>query len=366
MSSRLSIRRPRSLACESLEKREVLSAGVQEQYMLQLINMVRTNPPAAAQWVDSHLDGDIQATLNYYGVDLKAVESQIANSKSVPPVAWSDTLAGTASQQSQDQVNMGVQTHTGANGSSLGQRLDAAGVTNRLSDGENAFAYSKSVDHAMEAFLIDWGVADQGHRRNILQPDATADQYYQEAGIGIVNTNKPNFGPKVITVDFARQANAKPALVGTAYNDSNGNNQFGLGEGQGGVEVDAVSLLTGQKYVTSTTPAGGWQLNLDSGQYQLTAKVNGQVVRSQTVSLYNQNIEVDYNLSLPWQNTPPAPVVPTQPVVTAPAPQVSAPPVSAPMTVAPPQPAVAVAPATPPAPPKTWINAWSSWTALKF
>src|SRR6185312_6829254 len=108
----------------------------------------------------------------------------------------------------------------------------------RASDGENAYAYAQSVDQAMEAFLIDWGVSDLGHRRNLLQPDATPDQYYGEVGIGIVPTNKPNFGPLVITQDFAHKANSQPEILGVAYNDKNGNGSYDLNEGQGNVEVD--------------------------------------------------------------------------------------------------------------------------------
>jgi uncharacterized protein YkwD len=377
MSSRFTFRRSRSVRLESLESREVLSAGgptSEAQYMLELINLARTNPPAAAQWIDAHADSDVKGTLAYYGVDLKAAEAQIASAKAVPPVGWSDTLAATAMHQSADQVATGVQSHYGANGSTLGQRLDQAGYTGRASDGENAFAYAKSVDNAMEAFLVDWGVADQGHRRNILQPNATPAQYYREAGIGIDTTNSPNMGPKVITVDFARQANSKPELLGVAYNDLNGNGSYDMGEGQGNVEVDATNLATGQKYSTLTYDNGGaFQLNLDPGQYDVRATLNGRLVRDQTITLYDQNVKVDYNLSLPWQGSAPS----------QPAAQVSSAPVSAAMMTAPaaptppppPPPPVAPVPqtiATPPPPAPTpgaqasvssASGGWSAWTA---
>lgn len=294
----------RTLRLESLESRELLTAGgptAEAQYMLELVNQARTNPAAMADRVTSNLDADELATLNFYHVDLGAEKAAIANSATRPAVGWSDTLAATATGQSQDQANTGVQTHTGADGSSLGQRLDRAGYSNRASDGENAYAYSKSVDHAMDAFLIDWGVSSKGHRNNLLQPTASPDQFYREVGIGIVDTTRANFGPKVITQDFARQAGSKAELLGVVYNDPNHTHTFGLNSGQGNVEIDAQNESTGAVKSTTTWDAGGYQIPLDPGTYKVTAKVNGTVVRTQEVSIGDQNVKVDYDLSDPWQ-----------------------------------------------------------------
>ena len=61
------------------------------------------------------------------------------------------------------------QSHTGSDGSTADQRMQQAGYTGASSTGENAYAYADTVDEAMQAFLIDWGVSDSGHRRNLLQ-----------------------------------------------------------------------------------------------------------------------------------------------------------------------------------------------------
>lgn len=291
---------------ESLESRELLTAGgpsAEAQYMLELVNLARTNPAAVAERVTSNLDADELATLSYYNVDLSAEKGAIAKMAARPALGWSDTLAGTATAQSQYQNDTGQQTHTGANNTSLEQRLDGAGYTNRLSDGENAYAYSKSVDHAMDAFLIDWGVFSKGHRNNLLQPDSTPDHYYREVGIGIVDSTKPGFGPKVITQDFARQAGSKAELLGVAYNDPKHTHAFALGSGQGNVEIDAQNEATGQTKSTQTWDAGGYQVPLDPGTYKVTAKVGGSVVRTQEVVIQDQNVKVDYDLSDSWQGT---------------------------------------------------------------
>ncbi|MFO0910029.1 MAG: secretion protein [Isosphaeraceae bacterium] len=310
----------RSFSLESLESREVLSAGgpsAEAQYMLELINQARTNPQAMADRVTTDLDPDVMATVKYYGTNLNAVHDAINNVPARPPVAWSDQLAAAATGQSLDQNNTGIQTHQGADGSWLGQRLDRIGVSNRVAEGENAYAYSQSVDHAMEAFLIDWGVADAGHRRNILQPDANPDQYYKEVGIGIVDSTRPGFGPKVITQDFATRAGQKAFVVGVTYSDSNGNGRYDMNEGRGDVDVTAVNIGNGQITSVQSWDAGGYQIPLDPGGYDVTARVNGNVVRSDRVWIGNQNVKVDYNLINPGPSTVPAPVTPT-PVVAAP------------------------------------------------
>ncbi len=142
--------------------------------MLQLLNEARTDPSAAAQEISQNITPDIQATLNYYGVNLQATLQKIASSPVQPPLAWNAQLAQSAQGHSQDMATNQFQSHTGSDGSSPQQRMQAAGYNNASSTGENVYAYATSVEEAMEAFLLDWGVSDDGHRINIQQPDTSA------------------------------------------------------------------------------------------------------------------------------------------------------------------------------------------------
>lgn len=300
----------RNLRVESLESRELLTSGgptAQQQYMVELLNQARMNPAAMADRVTSNLDANVQATVQYYNVDLNQVKHALASSAAKPPLAWNDQLAAAATGQSQDQANTGVQSHTGSDGSDLNTRLDRAGYGKRTTSGENAFAYSTSVDEGMEAFLIDWGVSSNGHRNNILQPNTPDDNVYREVGIGIVNTNRPGFGPKVITQDFGAQAGAKAELLGVAYNDPNHTHFYAPGQGRGDVTIEARNEATGKTVSVQTWDSGGYQIPLDPGTYKVTARVGDQVVRSQDVLVGSQNIKVDYDLSDPWQPKPSAP-----------------------------------------------------------
>lgn len=297
----------RTLHVENLESRELLTAGgpaAEQQYMLWLLNQARTNPVQTADRVTSSADANVQATVQYYNVNLQNVKNAIASSTPQPPLAWNDQLAAAATGQSQDQANTGVQSHTGSDGSNLDTRLNRAGYTNRSSDGENAYAYSTSVDDAMEAFLIDWGVSTNGHRDNILQPGVPADQAYRDVGIGIVSSNKPSFGPEVITQDFGAQQGEKAQLLGVAYNDPTHSHMYAPGQGQGNVTIQAVNEATGQAASVQTWDQGGYQMPLDPGTYKVTASEGNQVIRSQDVTVGSTNVEVDYDLSDPWQGTP--------------------------------------------------------------
>lgn len=342
----------RTLRLEALENRSLLTAAggpsAQAQYMLELINLARTNPAAVAERVTSNLDANVAATLQHYNVDLNAVKQEIASSPARPPLAWNAQLTDSATAHSQDQANTGKQSHTGSDGSSTEQRLERVGYDNRVSDGEDAYAYSTSVDQAMQAFLIDWGVSDHGHRNNLLQSNVPDDELYRDVGIGIVQTNRPNFGPYVVTQDFGNQQNQKAQLVGAAFNDPNNANFYTPGQGRGDVTIDVRNKATGHTQSVDTWASGGYEISLDPGDYTVTARVGDQVVRSQDVTVGTDNVEVDFNLSRPWQGTV---VNPSQP----------------PQTQAPAQfdQSVLINDALAALHDNGWPTSWSSWSAKK-
>jgi Cysteine-rich secretory protein family/Carboxypeptidase regulatory-like domain len=329
---------------DNLESRQLLSTvssqgpNSEQQDMLQLLNEARTNPSAAAQEISQNITPTIQATLNYYGVNLQATLQKIASSPVQPPLAWSAQLAQAAQGHSQDMAANQYQSHTGSDGSSPQQRMQQAGYNSATSTGENAYAYASSVQDAMEAFLLDWGVSDDGHRMNIQQPDTSAQNAYRDVGIGLVNSSgTSSVGPLVVTQDFGAQSGEKAQIVGVAYNDPNGTGFYAAGEGVGNVQISAVNIATGQVSSTRTWSSGGYELSLAPGQYQLIASLNNQVINSVRVNVSNVNIEQDFALTNSWrggslqaaiasaQPSRPTPVAPPTSVTTPPAPQPATP-----------------------------------------
>lgn len=373
---------------ESLESREVLSGpSADAQYMLELINLARTNPSGAADRITQNLDADTKSTLAFYGVDVQAAKAAIAASTPQQPVAWNAQLTNAAQSHSQDMADHNFESHSGSDGSTPDTRMQAAGYTNRVNGAEVAYTNASSVDNAMQAFLLDWGNPDLGHRKSILQPGTSSSNAFTDAGIGLVDASKLGIGPKVVTVDFGRQANSKPQLLGVVYNDNNHDNFYEPGEGRGNVEIDATNLTTGQTSVTQSMDAGGYQMPLTAGTYAVQAKVNGQVVQSQQVTIGNQNVKTDFilNNAVPSASTarafapvalvtPPAPTPPPAPVTPPPPP---APAVVASVVVTPPVATTPVKTATPVQTAATaaqnsasnmdfdinWVVSWTSWKA---
>ena len=355
----------RSLRFENLESRELLSGvtpgpTAQEQYMLELVNQARMNPQAAAAEYTTNLTPDVQATLNYYNVNLSAVQQAIANSPAKPPLAWNPSLASAAQSHTQDMVNNQYQSHTGSDGSTADQRMQQAGYTGASSTGENAFAYATSVDEAMQAFLIDWGVSDSGHRRNLLQANVPASGAFKDTGIGIASTSNSKVGPMVITQDFGTQPNTPAQLVGVVYSDPNNTGMYQLNSGQGNVQIDATNLSTGQTTSVQTWATGGYQLALAPGKYQVTASLNDTVIQASQVTIGSQNVEQDFVTTGSWDGRTREQVIAS----VTPQPQ----PV-APVPVAPaPTPVVAVAPASITVIPvssntSSSFGSWTSWKA---
>src|SRR5262249_12752079 len=158
----------------------------------------------------------------FFGVDTGAAEKAIASMTPRQPLAYSDQLDSAAQGHSQDMANTKVQSHNGSDGSDLGTRLNRVGYTQRGNISENAYAYADSDDNAMDAFLHDWGNPQKGHLNNLLQPGASKNDSFNEVGLGIVNTGNGNFGPKVITQDFAHNTATPARLLGTVYQDKDG------------------------------------------------------------------------------------------------------------------------------------------------
>jgi uncharacterized protein YkwD len=106
----------------------------------------------------------------------------------VGPLSPCGTLQAAADAHSQDQANMNSMTHSGSNGSDIGQRADGAGYTGWQTLGENVAYGFISVDSVMTAWMNS-----PGHRANILNPA------FHDVGLGEVATPS---GVEYWTQDF--------------------------------------------------------------------------------------------------------------------------------------------------------------------
>lgn len=345
---------------ERLETRQVLSTvapTADKQYALELINLARTNPQAAAQRLTSNLDANVEATLDHYNLKVGNLKNKIASTAAKPPLAYSGSLDSIAQGQSDDQAAMGQQTHLDRAGRTLDQRLDAIGYS-RSSSGENTYAYAESNDHAIEAFAFDWGNAEDWHFRTMFEPDKGAKDAFNEVGIGITQTSNKGLGPEVITHDFASRRNANPQILGVVYQDSDRDNFYTPGEGKGGVTIEATNLSTGQKFSTQTGDAGGYQMEVaPNASYRVTDKINGAVVKSQDVAVTTVNEKVDFVLTDSPAKSSASTLAPqllmANPIPVQPVQAVQA------VQAVEPAPQISQAPAHP-----AWLGKWSEWRTL--
>ncbi|HVZ38611.1 MAG TPA: CAP domain-containing protein [Candidatus Kapabacteria bacterium] len=273
----------------------------EEQYMVELINRARANPTAEGARLASVTDPNILFAYSTYSVDTNKLKSDFAGYPVRPPLAISSKLLTAARLHSQDMSTNNFQGHNGSNGSTLVQRVEAQNYLNWLALGENVFAYAKDLMYAHIAFNVDWGNADLGHRKNVMNFEQTIET---EIGIGIVtdNTGGSHTGPKIVTEDYGDQGNH--FITGVVYRDLNNNNFYDVGEGIAGVKITPAS---GTYYAVSSE-SGGYAIPITAtGTMDITASGGplGTEVITRSVTAGNINVKVDF---IPGQPSVPATV----------------------------------------------------------
>jgi uncharacterized protein YkwD len=266
-----------------------------EQEMLELINRMRINPATELNILLNTPDTNVTAALSAYKVNLQVLAAQWTELDPVAPVAWSSSLSSVAANHSQMMINLNQQSHQLPGEADLGTRATNAGYGDYSILGENVYAYGKSVFHSHAGFAIDWGNTSTGiqnpagHRNTIMHSD------FREVGISLLGENNPStaVGPFSVTQEFgSRFSLNNPWLLGVVFKDADGDNFYDNGEGLGGVNV----LVRGGQgsFTTQSMTAGGYQLQLESGNYSVTFSgggLNESITKNFTVGI--DNVKVD-------------------------------------------------------------------------
>lgn len=290
----------------------------EEQWMLELINRARADPPAEGIRLANHPDPQIQSAHRFFNHDLQKMIEEFAGYPPVPPLAMNLQLLSAARQHAIDMKDNNFQGHIGSDGSDPGQRITKAGYPWNAY-GENVYSYAKSVEYGHAGFVADWGVPSLGHRKNTLEFDDTPR--YKEVGIGIVRTMSAKVlaakrlkiddgfvspgletksfaqqvGPMLITIDYASRFSYVPQVLGVVYADLNQNAFYDSGEGLGGVTL----TIEGSALSTSSYSSGGYSIPIMiPGVYTITA--SGGMLEapvSKSFELSDSNVKVDFILS---------------------------------------------------------------------
>lgn len=222
-----------------------MSLSGAEQLLIEMINRTRLDPAGEAA---------------RFGIDLnEGLEPGILTTEARQVLAPNQLLHNAAEGHANWQLENNIFSHTGINGSSTGDRIEAAGYTfeGRSANGEN-LTYRGSTgeidldrlleeDHHRDLFL------SAGHRVNLLH------DFYREVGVsqqaGEFTANGTTFNASMVVENFALSG-SQVFVTGVAYTDSDNDDFYSIGEGQNGVGV----AVDGQ--ATDTFSAGGYAVGV--------------------------------------------------------------------------------------------------------
>src|SRR5690606_23485528 len=129
-----------------------------------------------------------------------------------------------------------------------------------------------------------------GHRVNLMN-DA-----FVEVGLGILQgmfmDEGIDYNAAMTTQKFAFSGH-KTFLTGAILDDRDGDRFYDIGEGVGGVIIEAVGQSG--RYSTTSWDAGGYNLQIPAGSYTVTFSYAGQQMSSQ-VFIGTDNVKLDATL----------------------------------------------------------------------
>lgn len=236
--------------------------------MVELINRARLDPDAEADRL---------------GVDLvNGVSSTSKEALAVIP-----ELSVAAEEHSEDMDDRNFFAHTNPDGQTPSDRAIEAGYGQGA--GENLSVIGSSWTGYDQQERVEthhsnlW--ASSGHQKNMLLGT------YNEVGVGYdYGTYKGLAGSSYVTEKFGRTG--EDYLTGVAYEDSDGDQFYDMGEGMGGVRVTA--MKDGEVYETATWGSGGYTLALESGTYTIVfdgGSLDAPYVTE--VTMGNKNVKLD-------------------------------------------------------------------------
>jgi hypothetical protein len=258
------------LKLEQLETRCLLSIAAPtavEQLLLEQLNDARANPTAYGKSI---------------GLDLSdVVPSQ--------PLAFDPRLIDAARNHSIDMNLRGYFDHNTPSGITPEQRMRAAGFPVYSSGESIAAGSSFSVTSTvLSALIIDEGIPNLGHRRQLLAIDPLAATH-NAVGIGAV-LNSTGEWTNYITIDTASSTISLPYITGVVYSDTNKNGAYDIGEGLGNVTITIPGVGSVQTWDT-----GGYSLQVAPGIYDVTASGGGLTAPiTNHIQVGSQNFRMNY------------------------------------------------------------------------
>jgi hypothetical protein len=338
MADRARARRCSRPELAPLEPRELLSADLNvqptpdEQYMLELINRARADPPGAAQRLLAVARNDPLIQDMTRDWDLNEFVQRLNATPPLPPLAFNTRLIAAArnhdsvmlAKNAQQHSPTGYLTNPAVAAASDGQAFFPIGQ-GYWATGENVFAYTGNVnkpttkeyvDYLHQGLMIDWSNPDYGHLSNIMASAPSradgSERTYSQIGIGLLTNAYPHtsppanpdnpanrgldVGPVIVTQEFGWRETDDAMLVGVAYQDADGSLFYTPGEGLAHTSIQAVGQHGEGTYGTTSWDSGGYALALPPGDYTVTA-TGPNLPYAQTAVIHIGTDNVSWNLA---------------------------------------------------------------------
>ena len=259
-----------------------------EQYLLELINRARADPNAEA----SRLGIGLNQGLSPGSISGAAKQ----------PLAANNLLNSAAAGHSLWQIAVDQFSHTGAGGSSAGDRIEDAGYTGWTTWGEN-ISWSGTTGTLTNNRSVIEGHHDglfrsAGHRQNLLNDSFDEIGLGQE--LGRFAPSGREYNASVLTENFASDGGA-PFVLGVVFDDQDGDNFFDPGE-----QLANVTVRTSDGRTTTTGAGGGYEIRAD-GNESVTVTFSGGGLgasRILTASVGDQNVKLDLNVDIVAASAP--------------------------------------------------------------
>ncbi|MGA1842268.1 MAG: hypothetical protein ACMUIU_16735 [bacterium] len=269
-----------------------------EQQMVWLMNKARSDPPGEGIWLTTTNHPDIAFARSFFKVDVNLLENEFTAYSAKPPTAFDVRLYLAAREHSEDLIRRDAQDHN-----NQFDLITSQGFSFSSARG-NVFSYSKNSLHAHAAFNIDWysGSVDgmfpgREHRKAIM----SLDREYTNVGIAMISDSDPNTkaGPLVTSGNYCKafvsaENHYNRFLVGTVWEDKNGNFIYDPGEG-----IPEVMVIPDHgTYHAITCNSGGYAIPIVSpGIYLVTFSgplLNGKTFR--TVEIGDESLLLDLTI----------------------------------------------------------------------
>jgi len=291
-----------------------------EQALVWLMNRARRDPSAEGAFLAGldATDSNVHDAVAFYAVDLGVMQDEFDALEAQPPAAFDRRLYTAALGHAQLMIDTNKQDPTCGGSGQPPCQLARVGLANfffvagGLRGNSIGFAFSPTYGHA--AWNVDWGVLPntppgmqegRPHRNGVMDTaDAIANQSMTNVGIAVLSAEGlpgVTLGPLVAVADYAHANDAvddhyNRFLVGTVWQDLDGDGIYDPGEGKSGV---LVSTDTAAWYAV-TAAGGGYAIPiLDPGPVQVTFSGGGVPMHVASVDVGATSVLVDYALPEP-------------------------------------------------------------------